>query len=422
MGRLPARATFSLLLLADFDDPQIGEQVLGQAEGLTDRGLAVTVVGSLTRREQDRLGRRLIRWARLELGSEPHEAVHRRAAEQLRRLLASRPFDVVHVHGYLPLTVAVAAGAGRPPAGSPRLVASLYSVPRPSSLWSRWRQRRSLRPLLLACTRILLSSHADREALAALAGPLTGRMEVLYPTVLPGGRPSGVETGLLRRRLGLSGHAAVIGLSTTFSDREYEVFLQAAGQVQADLPNVEFAFLGEGPLRAVAEQAAHQAGLGGACIFLGRPRSVIEALSVLNALVVLSDSGAAHLHALQALAFGMPVIAARVGALSELLEPVPLAHLLPPGDVAGLARSLAVALHTIPSQASLLDHENEAERVPSLEQFLVSRDYWDLDQPWTRGATRPVVRQTGLAKGLARYQPEVVLDHLLEIYSRVLAG
>lgn len=421
VGRLPARATYSLLLLADFDDPQIGEQVLAQAEGLTDRGLAVTVAGSLTRREQDRLGRRLIRWARLELAPEPRDPGRRQVAEQLRRLLASRPLELVHAHGYLPLTVAVGAGAGRAPV-PPRLVASLYSVPRPSSPWARWRERRSLRPLMLACSRVLLSSHADREALTALTRPLADRTEILYPTVLPGGRPSGVETGLLRRRLGLSGHAAVIGLSTTFTERDYEVFLEAAGQVQADLPNLEFAFLGDGPLRQVAEQAAHQAGLGGACIFLGRPRSVIEALSVLNALVVLSDAGAAHLHALQALAFGMPVIATRVGALSELLEPVPLAHLVAPGDVAGLARALTVALHALPSETNVFDHEGEAGRTPTIEQFLVSRDYWDLDQPWTRGATRPVVRQAALTEGLARYQPEVVLDRLLEIYSRVLTG
>jgi glycosyltransferase involved in cell wall biosynthesis len=409
------------LLLADFDDSEIGEQVLAQAEGLADRGVAVTVVGSLTRREQERLGRRLIRWARLELAAEPREGAGRRAADQLRRLLAGRAPDVVHAHGYLPLAVATGAGAGRLFHVPPRLVASLYGVPRPSSPWGRWRQRRSLRPLLLACSRVLLSSQADREALAALAGPLSDRMEILYPTVLPGGRASGVETGLLRRRLGLSGHAAVIGFVTTFTDREFEIFLQAAGQVQADLPNVEFAFLGDGPLREAAEQAAHQAGLGGACVFLGRPRSVVETLRVLNALVVLSDAGAAHLHALQALAFGMPVIAARVGALGELLEAVPLAHLLAPGDIAGLARALTVALHTIPSDSTLADREEEAGPGPSIEQFLVSRDYWDLDQPWRPGATRPVVRQPALAAGLARFQPQVVLDRLVEIYAHVLA-
>ena len=225
---------------------------------------------------------------------------------------------------------------------------------------------------------------------------------------------------MLRRRLGLTGHAAVVGFRTAFQDEEYRTLLQAAAGVHDKLPNVEFAFLGEGPRLAAAQELAHQLGLSGATVFFGRPRSMSEALSALNALALVSDAEAAHLDALQALGQGLPVIAARVGTLAEVLEGMPRVQFVPPEEAEALAAALLAALHLIPAGEAYEQVETEPGRLAGLEQFLVSREFWDLDQPWQVTAHRPSRAGPAPPAALRRFLPEAVTERVLGIYRRVL--
>jgi len=418
--RLSEPITLSILQLADLEDPRVGEQVLALAAGLTVQGQAVTIAGRLNKRLQERLRRLGVRWTLLPWPQRLGDFPSRATARQLSRQLATRPPDLIHAHGLTALRLATAAFRHlRAP--RPALVTSLYHVPRRLPWFERLRRRRELAPALAPGTALLLTSQADQQALLSLLGPRAARAEVLYPAVPETTRPSGVEIGQLRRRLGLTGHAAVVGFRTTFQDLEYRTLLQAAAHVHEEVPNVEFAFLGEGPRRPEAEAYAHQLGLSGAAVFLGRPRSMAEALSALNALALLRDAEAAHLDALQALGYGLPVVAAQVGALGELLAGLPRVHLVPPDDPEALAAALLDALHLIPTGQPSEQVETEPGRLAGLEQFLVSREFWDLDQPWQRTAHRPTRPDAALPASLRRFLPEAVTDQLLEVYRRALA-
>jgi glycosyltransferase involved in cell wall biosynthesis len=433
----------SVLHLADFEDPRVGEQVLSLAAGQRERGHTVAVAGPLNRRLQERLRRLQVRWSVLPWPSAPDAPPPPEATAQLARLLTARPPDLLHAHGLTALQLAEPAlrqtprppaslhPAGEPqaksplPAGSapggraPALVTSLYHFPRRLPYLERRRFRRLLRSTLGEGAALLLSSQADRQALLALLGRRGEGAQVVYPAVPETALPSGVEVGQLRRRLGLTSHAAVVGYRTAFEDAEYEIFLDAAARVHAALPNVEFAFLGDGPRRAAAQARAHERGLSGASIFLGRPRSLAEALSALNLLVVLSDAEAAHLDALQALGYGLPLVAARAGVLEELLSQMPLAHLVPPGDPEALAAALFSALHLTPRPGGDDPVVTESGRTAGLEQLLVSRDFWDLDQPWERTAHRPPAAAT-LPAALLPFLPAAATDRVLAVYRKIL--
>ena len=440
----------------------MGEQVLALAAGQQERGLMVAGAGPLNRRLQERLRRLGARWSVLPWPTVPEAPPPPGAAQQLARLLAARPPDLLHAHGLTALQLAVQAlrltpassrpvapelpgepptksplplgrgsggravsplplgrGPGGRAGGRPGLVASLYQFPRRLPLRERLSRRRLLGAVLGEGAALLLPSQADRQALIALVGRRGEGAEVVYPAVPETTRPSGVEVGQLRRRLGLTSHAAVVGYRTSFEDAEYEVFLAAAARVHAALPNVEFAFLGEGPRQAAAQARAHELGLSGATIFLGRPRSLGEALSALNALVVLSDAEAAHLDALQALGYGLPVIATRADVLAELLAGLPFTHLVPPGDPEALAGALLAALHLLPGTGGDEPVITESGRTAGLEQFLVSRDFWDLDQPWQRTAHQPAAAAT-TPEALLPFLPAAAAERVLAVYRRVL--
>ena len=103
--------------------------------------------------------------------------------------------------------------------------------------------------------------------------------------------------------------------------------------------DIELVVAGEGPQRAELEAYATQ--LGASVRFVGR--ASVEDLAVLrqDAAVALVPSLFAETFALsaaEAMAAGLPVAASRIGALAELLPDDCLAH---PGDVDGLADTIA---------------------------------------------------------------------------------
>ncbi len=412
-------APISVVQVADLEDGRVGDQVLVLAAGLVEKGQRVSVAGQMNKRLQERLRRLGVRWSVLPWPEEERGASLRTAVRQLARLLVTRPVDLLHVHGFTALRIAVEA-LRLLASDRPRLVASLYDLPQQMDRLQRRRLPQALRRAPVPGATVLVASQAEHEALVALVGSLAAGAQVVYPAVPDVSRPSGVEAGLLRRRLGLRGDAAVVGLRTAFQDTEYATLLQAAARVHEALPNVEFVLLGEGPRLPEAREYAHQLGLSGGTVFLGRPRSMGEAISVLNALALVSDADAAHLDALQALGYGLPVIAPQGGVLAELLAGVARVHLVPAEDPEALAGALQAVLHLVPAGEVGESVETESGRFAGLEQFLVSREFWDLDQPWQRTAHRPEPHGAELEGPLRRFLPEAVAARVLGVYRTVL--
>ncbi len=421
VGVVPQQPGLSILQLADLEDPRLGESVLSLAAGLVALGQTVRVAGRLNQRLQERLRRLGIRWSLLPWPETSEPSAERLAAQQLARRLATLPTDLVHAHGLTAYRLAARALSHLSAPRRPPLVTSLYDVPRHLSPLARRRIRRELRSTLGLGAALILSSQADKRALVTLVGSSGERAAVVYPALPDMAKPGGAETGLARRRLGLTSHAAVVGMRSSFEDSEYVTLLQAAARVHEALPNVEFVFLGTGPQEAEAQRLAHELGLSGATVFLGRPRSMAEAVSTLNTLALLDDAGGAHLEALQALGYGLPVIAGRVGALPELLEGMPGAQLVAVDDPEGLAVALLRALHLVPTERPEEAVETESGRLAGLEQFLVSRHFWDLDRPWQRTAAPLPRAADDLPPAMARFLPEAISRQTLALYCNVLS-
>ena len=111
-----------------------------------------------------------------------------------------------------------------------------------------------------------------------------------------------------------------------------EVFARVTCETPARL-----VLVGDGPERQRAEIRAREKGVEDQVIFLGKHASVDELLSCSDVFLLPSETESFGLAALEAMASGAPIVATSVGGLPELIDEGHTGHLLPVGDIEGMA-------------------------------------------------------------------------------------
>jgi L-malate glycosyltransferase len=141
----------------------------------------------------------------------------------------------------------------------------------------------------------------------------------------------------LPRRPGLLRVGMIARMNARY--KNHHVFLRAAPRLHEKLPDLEFLLVGDGPLRAELEQEAVKLGLRGRVQFLGDRRDIPALLASMDLSVVPSASESLSNVALESMAAGVPVVAARVGGNPELISEQ-RGLLVPPDDEVALAAAL----------------------------------------------------------------------------------
>ncbi len=98
--------------------------------------------------------------------------------------------------------------------------------------------------------------------------------------------------------------------------------------------------VGDGPERPRVQERAEELGVDGHVMFLGKHPSVEELLACADVFLLPSGSESFGLAALEAMACGAPVVAARVGGVPEVVPDGLGGHLLALGDVDGMAEAV----------------------------------------------------------------------------------
>jgi N-acetyl-alpha-D-glucosaminyl L-malate synthase BshA len=114
------------------------------------------------------------------------------------------------------------------------------------------------------------------------------------------------------------------------------------GRVAAQMPAV-LVMVGDGPDRVHAEAEARELGLHEKVFFLGKIDAVAPLLAGADLFLLPSASESFGLSALEALACGVPVVAANVGGLPELVRDQETGVLCPVGDIEAMSEA-AVAM------------------------------------------------------------------------------
>lgn len=100
---------------------------------------------------------------------------------------------------------------------------------------------------------------------------------------------------------------------------------------------VRLVMCGDGPQREIAEALAQELGVAEDIVFAGSVPNIADYLSVADVFLLPSETESFGLAALEAMACEVPVIASRVGGLTEVVREGETGYLVPCGDVQAMA-------------------------------------------------------------------------------------
>ena len=142
----------------------------------------------------------------------------------------------------------------------------------------------------------------------------------------------------LRQELG-GGRPILMHISNFRPVKRVVDVIRVFARVRAQQPCV-LVMVGDGPDRHAAEEEARRLGVAAEVRFLGKIDTVAPLFAAADVYVFPSESESFGLSALEALASGVPVVAARVGGVPEVVRDGVTGALLPLGDVEGMAEAV----------------------------------------------------------------------------------
>ena len=311
---------------------------------------------------------------------EVHPVKDALALVRLVRFLRGGRYDVVHTHSSkagilgriaahlagVPVVVHTAHGWGFTPE-QPRHVFRFYV----------WLERRCAR----WCRTLIVVAQSDREEGLKLG---IGRREQ-YALIRSGieieaYRDVAVTPAEARRAIGVPVDAFVVGSVGRLSRQKAPLDLLAAFEDLArGLADAHLVMVGDGPLRGELEAAVARAGLRDRVHLLGLRRDVPVLLRAFDVLALASRWEGLPRVFPQAMAAGLPVVAARVDGAADAVVPGETGWLVDVGDPAGLARRL-LELAQDPGRARNMGAAGRAR----VEEFSASRMARQLEELYLR--------------------------------------
>ncbi len=241
--------------------------------------------------------------------------------------LGLRTADVVHAHSGRALTVAFWKTFGGLFGSGVCRVVTRHVAFQPRHPWLyRLKYTRT-------CHGIIAVSDAVRRGLVESGVP-AAKIETIH---------TGIEmpraAARNRRKFGLEETGFVVGHMGAFTaEKGQDVATAAAALLRTSLPHAKMVLAGEGPLFNEIRRDAPET-----VMFPGFLSDRAAFFAALDLFIMPSRSEAWGLAALEAMAHGVPVIASDIGGLPEIVEAGNGGWLVPAGDPAALARTIADA-------------------------------------------------------------------------------
>jgi glycosyltransferase involved in cell wall biosynthesis len=178
--------------------------------------------------------------------------------------------------------------------------------------------------------RVVANSRQVRDYIETHYGAPAGRIRVVY---------NGIDVERFRpAEGGGGGPPLVVGVGRLVPQKDPELFVRLAAAVAAERPHTRFAFVGEGPLRPRVEQMIARFGLQDRFSLPGETRDVAGVLQQASLFWLTSAWEGLPNVVLEAMACGVPVVAADVGGTRELVRPEVDGYLVAPGDAGAFVR------------------------------------------------------------------------------------
>ncbi|MFB3787348.1 MAG: glycosyltransferase [bacterium] len=158
-----------------------------------------------------------------------------------------------------------------------------------------------------------------------------------------------MDSARIRREIqtefGLTGSHLVVGIVAQLRPpKRHDLLLQAAQDLRERFPYLRLLIVGEGEMEAALQEQARQAGLEDRVIFTGYRNDARRLLRGLDLFALPSEVEGEPVSILEAMAAGLPVVAARTGGIPEMVAHGGTGLLHAPGSRKGLRDALAELL------------------------------------------------------------------------------
>ena len=253
----------------------------------------------------------------------------------LRRLLASTPFDVVHTHSPV-----VAAAARMLAPARTRLVHTEHNM------WPRYRRATRLANALTLHRNEIVWAVSDGVA-RTIHSVVPGRdlpdVRVLVHGIdLKPGASHGTGRAEALRRLGLTPGPFTIGsVGNLTVKKDQETLVAALAQLRSAVPDCRLVLVGGGPREEHLRRLVRTLDLEAAVTMTGVRDDVSWLLPAFDVFSMSSRFEGLSIALLEAMAAGVPPVVTAVGGIPEVVTHNVHGLLVPPGDSAALAGTLA---------------------------------------------------------------------------------
>lgn len=282
------------------------------------------------------------------------------------RGLGDRKIQAIHTHGYFADTVGIPA-------------ARLKGIPSISTCHGFIENDRKLQlynridrlVLRLADRVVAVSSGIQKELVESGLNP---KRVIIIPNAVPESPPPEVfqmRRAEIRSKMGLDESSFVLGYVGRLSrEKGVHHLIEALGRIP-DIP-FQAILIGDGADKALLESQVRNQGLGGRVAFPGFQPGVDDWLPAFDLFVLPSLREGTPMALLEAMSYGMPVVATSVGGVPGVIGSGVHGILVPPADPESLAGAIR----------SLYQDPQQRERLAINAKERVSREYGIGE--WTR--------------------------------------
>jgi len=354
--------------------------------GLADRGYDTTLVaGKVGAGEESMAFVAEQRGVRIETLDDLHREIaplrDLRTILRLARLIRSERPTILHTHtakaGAVGRIAALLAGDARPPVIVHTFHGHVLRGYFNPALTAAFRLLEQL--LARVATKLVAVSPEVRDDLVALGVAPAAKFAVVRLGIELDERVDYDEEGrkATRRLLGIPPDAFVVGWigRMTAVKRTEDIARTLQALVERGVDGY-LCLVGDGPDRTRLERRMHELGVAKRCLFVGYQENVARFYDAMDVLLLTSVNEGTPVSVIEALAAGRPVVATRVGGVSDVVRDGVDGFLAEVADV----ESLAARLAELAGDPELRTRMGNAGRAHVVDRYAVERLVDDIDR------------------------------------------
>ncbi|GAB4486976.1 MAG: glycosyltransferase [Thermodesulfovibrionales bacterium] len=283
------------------------------------------------------------------------------------RFIRDGEYDILHCFGYPVIYLGVLLGA----VVGIKVIVSIQAL----DTWKRWSDVMADRALKPFVDLYIADSEGARCFAIRQQGILPAKIMTIYDGVDTASLVPAVDSGALKRDLGIDPEATVVGVVGRLQDEHkgQSYFIKAIPSIVKDFPRTHFLVVGDGADRGYLEGLVDEMQVRERVTFAGTRTDLANIFSVIDILVLPSVQWESITKTmLEAMSMSRPVIATSVGDVGEIITHGETGMLIPPGEPDEIAGAVKHLLENPGRAAELGRHgaEHVHERSLTLEKSI----------------------------------------------------